>query len=94
MGASSMLDSVAALLTYHVLNGTYPGSAFTNMSAFVPTLLSNETYTNVTGGQVVGGKTNGSDVVIYSGLLQASKVTTAVGPLSSQVYITDKMRRI
>lgn len=70
-------DLVAALLTYHVLNGTYPASAFTNTSAFLPSLLTNETYTNVTGGQVVGGKVNGSDVVIYSGLLQTSKVTQA-----------------
>lgn len=75
--AATQPDVVAALLSYHVLNGTYPASAFTDVAAFIPTLLTNSSYTNVTGGQVVGGKTNGSDVLITSGLLQSSKVITA-----------------
>lgn len=69
---------ITALLTYHVLNGTYPASSITNMSAFVPTLLTNETYANVTGGQVVEGVMIGEDVVFYSGLLQNSTVSQAV----------------
>jgi uncharacterized surface protein with fasciclin (FAS1) repeats len=40
-------DMLAALLQYHVLNGTVYGSQVTNMSAFVPTLLTNTSYTNV-----------------------------------------------
>jgi uncharacterized surface protein with fasciclin (FAS1) repeats len=40
-------DMLAALLQYHVLNGTVYGSQITNMSAFVPTLLTNTSYTNV-----------------------------------------------
>jgi uncharacterized surface protein with fasciclin (FAS1) repeats len=40
-------DMLAALLQYHVLNGTVYGSQITNTSAFVPTLLTNTSYTNV-----------------------------------------------
>jgi uncharacterized surface protein with fasciclin (FAS1) repeats len=40
-------DILAALLQYHVLNGTVYGSQVTNTSAFVPTLLTNTSYTNV-----------------------------------------------
>jgi uncharacterized surface protein with fasciclin (FAS1) repeats len=76
--AAGNADLVTALLTYHVINGTYPASAFTNSSAFLPTLLTNETFTNVTGGQRVGGMLNGTEVVITSGLLSKSIVTTAV----------------
>lgn len=67
---------ISAILTYHVLNGTIPSSALTNMTQFVPTLLTNETYANITGGQVVGARLNGTTANIYSGLLQESTVTT------------------
>jgi len=74
---------VAALLQYHVLNGTFASQDITNTSAFVPTLLTNESYTNVTGGQVVEGVVVGDNVVFYSGLLQNSTVTKAVcNPIS------------
>jgi len=70
--------AVAALLTYHVLNGTYPPSAFTNASQFLPSLLSNTSYANVTGGQVVKGMLNGTGVALTSGLLAQSSVLPAV----------------
>jgi len=38
---------LTALLQYHVLQGAVPASAITNTSTFVPTLLTNETYANV-----------------------------------------------
>ncbi|KAL9104028.1 MAG: hypothetical protein Q9163_000967 [Psora crenata] len=69
--------SIQALLQYHVLNGTYPASAITNMSAFVPTLLTNSSYTNVISGQVVEAVRQGDSVVFYSGLLANSTVKTA-----------------
>lgn len=77
-GSAAGNDSglVAALLQYHVLNGTYLASAITNQSAFVPTLLTNETYTEVSGGQVVQAVQVGEDVVFYTGLLQNATVTT------------------
>ncbi|KAF2445219.1 FAS1 domain-containing protein [Karstenula rhodostoma CBS 690.94] len=68
---------LSALLQYHVLNGTFQASQVTNQSAFIHTLLTNETYTNVTGGQVVEAVTVGNETVFYSGLLQNSTVTTA-----------------
>jgi transforming growth factor-beta-induced protein len=78
MAAGTMPDVVAALLSYHVLNGTFPASAFTPAPAFVPTLLSNASYTNVTGGQRVEGYLNGTSVIVVSGALSMSMVTTAV----------------
>lgn len=69
---------ITALLQYHVLNGTYPSSAITNMSAFVPTLLTNPLFTNVTGGQRVQAKLSSGNVTIFSGLLNNSTVTTPV----------------
>ena len=83
--------AVAALLSYHVLKGSYPASAFTNSSQFIPTLLTNTTYANVTGGQVVEARLNGSDVNIFSGLLAKSMVVTAVRFLSclNPIHILD-----
>ena len=69
---------VTALLTYHVLNGTYYASNVTDMAAFIPTLLTNSTYSNVTGGQVVGAMAEGDTVSFYSALKQQSNVTEAV----------------
>jgi uncharacterized surface protein with fasciclin (FAS1) repeats len=69
---------LTALLQYHVLNGTYLSSAITNQSAFVPTLLTNGLFTNVTGGQVVEAVTTGDNVTFFSGLLSNSTVSTAV----------------
>ncbi|KAF2473461.1 FAS1 domain-containing protein [Lindgomyces ingoldianus] len=68
---------VSALLQYHVLNGTYPASMITNMSMFIPTLLMNESYSSVTGGQRVEAVMIGNETVFYSGLLQNSTVTQA-----------------
>lgn len=76
---SSSDAAVQALLTYHVLGAKVPASAFTTTPAFVPTLLNNNpAYTNVTGGQVVEGKLNGTTIEITSGALQVSKVVKGV----------------
>jgi hypothetical protein len=77
-----MPGAVTALLTYHVLNGTYPASVFTNTSMFIPTALMNASYANVTGGQVVEAKAMNNSVVFTSGLLSTSMVTTPVRPQS------------
>ncbi len=76
--ASSQSDVVAAVLEYHVLNGDFPGSSFTSKAQFAPTLLTNTSYTNVTGGQVVQAQLSGSTVQITSGLKAVSKVITSV----------------
>lgn len=69
---------LAAVLQYHVLNGTYPSSAITNTSTFVHSSLTNPLFTNVTGGQVVNAISRNGNVTLYSGLLANSTVTTAV----------------
>lgn len=64
-------------MTYHVLNGTYRSTDITDTPAFPKTLLTNSTYTNVTGGQVVKAETEDDSVVFTSGLLRQSRVATA-----------------
>lgn len=41
------VELVSAILQYHVLNGTVPSSAITEVAAFVPSLLTDEAYTGV-----------------------------------------------
>ncbi|KAJ4382077.1 hypothetical protein N0V86_002405 [Didymella sp. IMI 355093] len=82
---------LTALLQYHVLNGTYLSSAITNQSAFVPTLLTNELFTNVTGGQVVEAVTTGDNVTFFSGLLSNSSVSTAdVNFTGGVIHVIDR----
>ena len=78
--AISMNDTMAiqALLSYHVLNGTYSAAQIKNTPAFVPTMLTNTMYSNVTGGQVVEAVKIMNNVTFYSGLLANSTVTKAV----------------
>jgi len=74
----AMPDFIQAVLSYHIVNGTYYASAFSETPAFVPTILMNETFTNVTGGQRVEGVLDDGKVVIRSGLGMESTVTSAV----------------
>jgi uncharacterized surface protein with fasciclin (FAS1) repeats len=64
-------------LTYHVLNGTIRSTDIHDTPSFPKTLLTNSTYTNVTGGQVVKAETEDGGVVFTSGLLRQSRVATA-----------------
>lgn len=68
---------IAAILSYHVINGTFRGDSFSNTPKFLPSLLTNATYANVTGGQNVEGKTVGQTVQFKSGLQKTSNVTQA-----------------
>jgi uncharacterized surface protein with fasciclin (FAS1) repeats len=82
---------LTALLQYHVLNGTHLSSAITNQSAFVPTLLTNELFTNVTGGQVVEAVKDGDNVTFFSGLLSNSTVSTAdVNFTGGVIHVIDR----
>ncbi|CAF3636470.1 unnamed protein product [Fusarium graminearum] len=78
-----MVDSnpsyVANLLSYHILNGTYYASNITDMdmAAFIPTHLTNSTYTNVTSGQRVEAMAMNDTVSFYSGFRAQSNVTKA-----------------
>jgi hypothetical protein len=65
-------------LQYHILQGAYQSGSIPDDLAFVPTILNNTQYANVTGGQVVGVERDDDNVTIFSGLLQNSSVSSAV----------------
>lgn len=89
-------DAIAALLTYHVANGSIMSANISDTPTFVHTLLANETYTNVTDGQVIGARTEGDSVVITSGLGGSANVTTADIAINngSVVHIIDSVLAI
>ncbi|EUC32672.1 hypothetical protein COCCADRAFT_5663 [Bipolaris zeicola 26-R-13] len=92
---TSNQGAITALLQYHVLNGSYPSSAIPDEGAFVPTLLTNSSYTNVTGGQVVHATTEDDKVVFYTGSLSNSTVTTAnVNFTGGVIHIIDTLLTI
>jgi uncharacterized surface protein with fasciclin (FAS1) repeats len=85
-------DMIAAILQYHVLNGTIRSDQITNTSAFVPTLLTNPQYTNVTGGQVVQAVERDGNVTFFSGLLANSTVSQAdVNFTGGVIHIIDRL---
>ena len=72
-------DLLRALIQYHVVPGTYPSSTFNGSFQFPPTLLNNQTYTNVTGGQVVALVQQAGNIsVAVTGLGSRSTLTTTV----------------
>jgi uncharacterized surface protein with fasciclin (FAS1) repeats len=84
-------ELLTALLQYHVLNGTFLSTAITNQSTFVPTLLTNELFTNVTGGQVVEAVSSGGNVTFFSGLLANSSVSQAdVNFTGGVIHVIDR----
>ncbi|OTA52439.1 FAS1 domain-containing protein [Hypoxylon sp. EC38] len=92
--ASLLTDSgyLQALLSYHVLNGTYHNTSFTNQSIFIPTTLTNSTYTNVTGGQVVEARLYDNNVTFFSALKQnASIITPNVNFTGGTIHIIDRL---
>ncbi|KAF1841953.1 Fasciclin-domain-containing protein [Cucurbitaria berberidis CBS 394.84] len=91
-GLTSNTGLLTALLQYHVLNGTFLAKAITNTSAFVPTLLTNPLFTNVTGGQVVEAIAQDGKVTFYSGLLSNSSVSKAdVNFTGGVIHIIDRL---
>ena len=67
-----------ALIQYHIANGTHPSATFGLQPLFVPTLLTNSNYTNVTGGQVVEIATLNNTPTIVTGVKATSQVVEAV----------------
>ncbi|KAK7999224.1 Fasciclin-like arabinogalactan protein [Apiospora marii] len=83
---------VANLLNYHVIKGAYQSSAFTDKPVFPHTLLNNQSYTNVTDGQVVQVQKKDGKVVAYSGLKYYSTVKTAdVNYTGGVIHIIDRV---
>jgi uncharacterized surface protein with fasciclin (FAS1) repeats len=71
-------ELLAAVLQYHVLNGTFTSNQISNTSTFIPTFLQNQIYSNVTGGQVVEAIMIDNDTIFYSELLQNTTVSQTV----------------
>ncbi len=89
LGNASLSNTavIPALLSYHVINGTFPSSAFTNTPVFAATSLMDPNYSNVTGGQRVEIVKSGNDVNVISGLKAMSKVTKAVRRRPQQISL-------
>lgn len=68
----------SALLSYHILKGRITQNQLTKSPQFIPTLLSDSTYANITGGQQIEAVSPDGGIVFYSGLKTPSKVITAV----------------
>jgi len=83
---------ITAVLQYHVLNGTVRSDQITNSSTFVPTLLTDRQFTNVTGGQRVEAVKRNNTVYFFSGLLDNSTVSTAdVNFTGGVIHVIDRI---
>lgn len=76
--ASANPSMLTGTLSYHVLQGNISSDQITATPAFVPTLLTNPTFSNVTGGQRVEAVKMGNNVLFYGGLKMSSMVVKAV----------------
>lgn len=78
--ATNNSDAIRELLEYHVAPDLYPSDSFNGTFKFLPTLLNNQTYENVTGGQMIAGVQQAGKVwVVVSGLGSRSTLTSLVG---------------
>lgn len=68
---------VEAVLLYHLLDGRHPVASISNSSMVIPSALTNQTYTNITGGQRVEVSNTGI-VEFQSDAKAVSKVTAGV----------------
>lgn len=72
-------DIVRSVLQYHIIPGLHRADSYNSSFSFTPSWLSNSSYTNVTGGQVVGGVMQAGDVNIFtSGMGSRSTLLQAV----------------
>ncbi|TLS25150.1 hypothetical protein PpBr36_07933 [Pyricularia pennisetigena] len=67
---------VAALLSYHVLNGTFYDSEINDDTRVVNTALNLAPYSNITGGQRISFRRQDGNATFFSGLMEMSSVTT------------------
>lgn len=82
-------DIIRAVLQYHVLQTQRPSESFNGTFSFTPTWLYNRTYTNVTGGQVVGGVSQAGNVNVFtSGLGSRSTMDEKVPSFPPHPRIT------
>ncbi|KAK5955269.1 hypothetical protein OHC33_003951 [Knufia fluminis] len=88
-------SSTRALVEYHILKDTHPTATFSNASQLVPTLLTNATYTNVTGGQRVELLEKDGQATLISAVKAEAKVSHGdVLYVGGLVHIIDSMLQI
>ncbi|KAF2226049.1 FAS1 domain-containing protein [Elsinoe ampelina] len=89
-------DTIKAVLQYHVLPSRVPAKAIPKRGVFAPTLLTNTSFSLVTGGQVVKAQRFGRRVTITSGGGAESRVVTADVKFDNGgiVHIIDKVLTI
>ncbi|KAL9109308.1 MAG: hypothetical protein Q9227_006063 [Pyrenula ochraceoflavens] len=93
---ADMGSFVESLVSYHVVNGSYTASELMGMPKFLPTMLSNPAYANVTGGQRVESMAMDGSVGFYSGEFTMSMVSQANVNASNDVtvHVIDKVLSI
>lgn len=79
--ANNQSDAIRAILQYHIIPGLHPSTSYTGSFQFNPTYLDNTTYSNVTGGQVVGGVRQSGDLNIFTSGYGSR--TTVIQPVRS-----------
>ncbi|KAF1981175.1 Fasciclin-domain-containing protein [Aulographum hederae CBS 113979] len=72
------LEMQSAIMTYHVVLGKHTSDTLLPTFQYFPTWLNNATYSNVTGGQRIGGVMQREEEMIWtSGIANRSPVTVA-----------------
>ena len=69
-------DELEALLSYHIQQEIYASEDLQHETAFIPTLLRNASYTNVTSGQAVEAKSVQGGFDLTSGLWKETTIVT------------------
>ncbi|TKX18784.1 fasciclin domain-containing protein 6 [Elsinoe australis] len=89
-------DTIKAVLQYHVAPSRIPAKAIPKRGTFAPTLLTNTSFSLVTGGQRVKAQRKGRRVTLTSGGGAESRVVTADVQFDNGgiVHIIDKVLTI
>jgi hypothetical protein len=93
--ASNGSDELGAILTYHILRGVHAELLLKGPPQFIPTLLTNQSFTNVTGGQRVEAAASDDGVIFYSAVKAISKLISPVRQLARRISafaLTAKLR--
>jgi transforming growth factor-beta-induced protein len=87
------IGAIRAILDYHVVIGDHPSTSLLPTFQYFPTWLSNTSFTNVTGGQRVGGvMQSGTDMIWTSGQSSRSPaIVTDIAFEGGTVHIIDSL---
>lgn len=89
-------NAILAVLSYHIVPGVYTNVQFETGKQFLPTLLTDPAFSNVTGGQRVGVYPTDGGVKFAGGLQHMSNITDAdiiyLGPSDTGIiHILDRV---